>query len=119
MDQHIRTANHQERLLTSTLKKEQLFLNKTQQSNCTGEFNQTLTEAMISADIPFWKLQNVCFHNFLKRWTARTYHVNLYFVKSTSKDVMILRWILLKVELKIKKSGFPFVGIGLLKTEIV
>ena len=45
--------NHQERLLTSTLKKEQLFLNETQQSNCTGQFNQALTEAMISADIPF------------------------------------------------------------------
>ena len=66
MDQHIRTANYQERLLTSTLKKE-LFLNETQQSNCTGEFNQALTEPMISADIPFWKLQNVCFNNFLKR----------------------------------------------------
>ena len=71
MDQHIITANHQERLLTITLKKEQLLLNETQQSNCTGEFNQTLTEAMISADIPFWKLQSVCFNNFLKRWTGK------------------------------------------------
>ena len=38
---------------------------------------------------------------------ARTSHVNLYFVKSTSKNVMILRWILLKVELKVRKSEVP------------
>ena len=99
MDQHIRTVNHQERLLTSTLKKEQQ-----QQSNCTGKFNQALTEAMLSADIPFWKLQKVCFNNFLKRWTCqnipcesvlrkvhlkRCYDSKMDFIKSRIKDKKI------------------------------
>ena len=104
MDQHIRTSNHEERLLTSTLEKEQLFLNETQQSNCTGEFNQDLTEAMISADIPFWKLQNVCFNNFLKKCTGqnipcesvlckvhlkRCYNSKMDFIKSKIKGKKI------------------------------
>ena len=67
--QHLKTMLHTEKLKTFKLKGEQLFLNETKLSHIKGHFNKELTEAMISTDIPFLKLQNACFLYFLKRWT--------------------------------------------------
>jgi len=39
-------------------------------SNSKGDFRQELTNAMLSADIPFWKIENVCFNSFLRKWTG-------------------------------------------------
>ena len=69
-DQHIKTALHQDRLKISTSKNQQLFLNGMTNSNSKGDFKQELTNAMLSADILFLKIENVCFNSFLRKWTG-------------------------------------------------
>ena len=65
------TVLHKKRLKTFKLESQQLFLNENKYSSFKSEFNKELTEAMISADIPFWKLENLSFTNFLKKWTGQ------------------------------------------------
>ena len=95
---HLKTALHTEKLKTFKLKGVQLFLNETKLYHIKNHFNKKLTKAMISADIPFWKFQNSCFLNFLKRWTGqnvasesllRKVHLRECFNKKINYTVMV------------------------------
>ena len=55
----MKTVVHQGRLKSFKLKSEIPLPNENKYSNFKSEFNQELTEDMVSADIPFWKLQNL------------------------------------------------------------
>ena len=59
---------HHERWNTLKLKSVQILLNEKKYLNFKSEFNEDLTKPKISAGIPFWKLKNLSFNSYLKKW---------------------------------------------------
>ena len=69
IEKHCNTAKHQKQLQLST--KSQQLLPKCISSDTPNLFFADLTIAFISANIPFWKLENGSFRNFLEKWTKQ------------------------------------------------
>src|SRR5438309_1989155 len=75
MDQHINTNVHKSKLMKFN-NKSQTFINEsmnnlTQLSNENKTFYKELCHAMVASDIPFNKLNNTVFKEFLNKYTQK------------------------------------------------
>ena len=71
VQQRIQTSKHQSNKQRNS-KQRQLFLTEPTTSNARSEFNIKLCRALVSADIPLYKLKNEIFREFLQEYTQHT-----------------------------------------------
>lgn len=67
--QHLNTNKHKENSAKTSSAQQSLLTTQLGSTSRKSEFNFDLAKALLSADIPFWKLQNDNFRIFLKKYT--------------------------------------------------
>jgi len=69
--QHIESATHQKALKRNQEKKSQMFLCDSVNQDRKSDYFAEMVEAFVSANIPFWKLENKTFASFLAKYTGK------------------------------------------------